>query len=116
MTNDLRRITGNPVFFFRLVTKFFQPWWTVKLGTDLSIYMGVSINVSTPIAGWFIVENIIKMDDLGVPPFQETSIYIYIYIYIYYEGSRCCLDPLDRFIERIVSVSLIISEGGAEIS
>ena len=48
-----------PVFFFRLVTKIFQPWWTVKLGTDLSIYMGVSINGSTPIAGWFIVENII---------------------------------------------------------
>ena len=29
------------------------------------------------------MENPIKMDDLGVPPFQETSIYIYIYIYIY---------------------------------
>ena len=26
-----------------------------------------------PQNGWFIVENRIKMDDLVVPPFQETS-------------------------------------------
>ena len=29
------------------------------------------------------MENPIKMDDLGVPLFLETSIYIYTYIYIY---------------------------------
>ena len=39
------------------------------------------------------MDNPVKMDDLGVPPFQETSIYnyiiIYIIIYIYYYFYYC---------------------------
>ena len=33
-----------------------------------------SINGGTPIARWFIREDPVKIDDLGVPPFMETPI------------------------------------------
>ena len=37
--------------------------------------MEVSIN-GVPKNGWFVREYPINMDDLGVPLFQETSIYV----------------------------------------
>jgi len=34
--------------------------------------MDVEPKIGVPQNGWFIMENPIKMDDLGVPPFKET--------------------------------------------
>ena len=42
------------------------------------IYIGGFHNVGTP-NGWFIMEKPTKLDDLGVPLFQETFINIYIF-------------------------------------
>ena len=44
--------------------------------SDVYIYMLVSKNRSTPKWMVEIMENPIKVDDLGVPLFSETSIYV----------------------------------------
>ena len=47
----------------------------------VNIHIWVFPKIVVPQNGWFLMENPIKMDDLGVPLFSETYIYIYIYVY-----------------------------------
>ena len=43
---------------------------------NIFLHVWVFPKIGVPQNGWFIMENPIKMDDLGVPLFLETPIYL----------------------------------------
>ena len=52
----------------------YTPKWQRIMHIYIYMYMGVFINGGPPKSMVDFMENPIEMDDLGVPPFQETSI------------------------------------------
>ena len=49
--------------------------WELKLGANMQLDIWVFPKIGVPQNRWLIVENPIKMHDLGVPLFLETSIW-----------------------------------------
>ena len=61
--------------------------------TYIYIYIYGVPQIGIPQHGWFMMDFFTKVDDLGVPLFEETSVYdLYIYIYIYINIYHICIN------------------------
>ena len=69
--SDTQVFVGDPWHPWLRFFRDFFGWFGLVASFSCTTWMFPKIVV--PQNGWFIMENLIKMDDLGVPPFKETS-------------------------------------------
>ena len=75
-----------------LIPKYLGSEWTLKPGDAMAfdlmclvadwnapgtVVVGVSIVMGIPPYGWFLKENPIEKDDLGIPLFQENQLFVW---------------------------------------
>ena len=63
-----------------------------KLHAYLYIYIWMFPKIGVPQNGWFIMENPIQMDDLGVPLFLETSMCVRVCVCVSILQKKVWLD------------------------
>ena len=70
--------------WFPSFTVFQQVYFGVQFKFEVDLYtVYMKVSISGGIQKWLVYKgNPIKMDDLEVTLFQETTTYIYIYMYI----------------------------------